>query len=78
MKNSKEFHRYIGQKWQSMEWVPPLINKKGELATANMEKTEVLNKFFALVFTGSLGIDFDLITLICINMFFTVIIDVSV
>ena len=50
----KEFYRYIGQKWQSREWIPPLINEKGELATANMEKTEVLNELLALVFTSSL------------------------
>ena len=35
------------------ESVPPLINEKGELATTGMEKAEVLNEFFALIFTGS-------------------------
>ena len=33
--------------------VSPLINEKGELATTNMEKDEVLCEFFASVFTGS-------------------------
>lgn len=30
----------------------PLINEKLELASTDMEKTEVLSKFSALVFTG--------------------------
>ena len=33
--------------------VPPLINEKGELATADMQKAEVLSDFFASVSTGS-------------------------
>ncbi|KFZ48070.1 hypothetical protein N321_02745, partial [Antrostomus carolinensis] len=54
MKNIKKgFFRYIGQKRQARESVPPLINEKGELASINLERAEVLNKFFASVFTGS-------------------------
>ena len=30
-----------------------MVNEKGELATTGMEKAEVLNEFFALIFTGS-------------------------
>lgn len=30
-----------------------LINEKGKLAAADMEKAEILNKFFASVFTAS-------------------------
>ena len=38
---------------QALESILPLINEKGELATTDMEKAEVLNEFFASVFTGS-------------------------
>ena len=41
------------QERQAIESVPPLVNEKGELATTYTEKAEVLNEFFALVFTGS-------------------------
>jgi len=32
----------------------PLISKTGKLATTDQGKAEVLNNFFALVFTGNL------------------------
>jgi len=44
---------YTGQKRQAKESVSPLLNEKGELAATDMEKDEVLNEFFASVFTGS-------------------------
>ncbi|KFV09259.1 hypothetical protein N339_03103, partial [Pterocles gutturalis] len=50
--NKKGFYRYIGRRRQSKESVPPLINEKGELASSDMEKAEVLSKCFASVFTG--------------------------
>lgn len=50
--NRKGFHRYIGQKRRAKEIVPPVINEKGELTTADMQKAEVLSKLFASVFTG--------------------------
>ena len=34
------------------EFVLPVINEKGALASADMEKAEALNRFFASVFTG--------------------------
>ena len=38
VKNKKKrFYRYIGQKRQVGESVPPLLNEKGELATPNRE-----------------------------------------
>jgi len=37
------------------ESVPPLMSETGELATADEEKAEVLNNFFASVFTGNLS-----------------------
>jgi len=33
--------------------VSPLINEKGEVAIVDTEKAEILNMFFALVFTGN-------------------------
>ena len=51
--NMKMFYRYIGQKRQVKASVPPLVNVKGKLASMDEEKAEVLNEFFALVFTGS-------------------------
>lgn len=53
MNNKKGFYRNNGQKIQARESVPPLIDKKGDLVTAGMEEPEVLNNFFALVFTVS-------------------------
>ena len=44
---------YIGQERQYKGSVRPLINEKGKLATTDMEKAEVLNEFFASVFTVS-------------------------
>jgi len=51
--NKKGFYRYIWQKRQAKDGVPPLINEKGELAIAYMGKAEVLTELFASVFTGS-------------------------
>src|SRR5699024_1111013 len=50
--NKKTFYKYIGQKRQAKTCVLSLVNIKGELASADEEKAEVLNELFALVFTG--------------------------
>ena len=50
--NKKTFYRYIGQKRQAKMGVPTLVNLKGELASTDEEKAEVLNEFFTSVFTG--------------------------
>ena len=50
--NKKTFYRYIGQKRQAEMGIPSLVNLKGELASMDEEKAEVLNEFFASVFTG--------------------------
>ena len=50
--NKKTFYRYIGQKRQAEMGIPSLVNLKGELASTDKEKAEVLNEFFASVFTG--------------------------
>lgn len=45
--------RLTGQKKKAKESAPALISEKGELVATDMEKVEVLNEFFVLVFTGS-------------------------
>ncbi|GAB0199646.1 hypothetical protein GRJ2_002430000 [Grus japonensis] len=48
----KSFYRYVSDKRRTRENVGPLQNEMGELVTQDMEKAEVLNDFFASVFTG--------------------------
>ncbi|GAB0210106.1 mitochondrial enolase superfamily member 1 [Grus japonensis] len=50
--NKKSFYRYVSDKRRTMENVGPLRNETGDLVTQDMEKAEVLNDFFASVFTG--------------------------
>ena len=51
--NRKGFFRYMSRRRWIKESAPPLINEDGELASSGMKKAEVLNKYFASVFTGS-------------------------
>ncbi|GAB0183519.1 mitochondrial enolase superfamily member 1 [Grus japonensis] len=50
--NKKSFYRYISDKRKTRENVGPLRNEMGDLVTQDMEKGEVLNDFFASVFTS--------------------------
>ncbi|GAB0188852.1 mitochondrial enolase superfamily member 1 [Grus japonensis] len=50
--NKKSFYRYVSDKRRMRENVGPLRNETGDLVTQDMEKAEVLNDFFASVFTG--------------------------
>ncbi|GAB0187691.1 hypothetical protein GRJ2_001234400 [Grus japonensis] len=50
--NKKRFYRYVSDKRRMRENVGPLRNETGDLVTQDMEKAEVLNDFFASVFTG--------------------------
>ncbi|GAB0182166.1 hypothetical protein GRJ2_000681900 [Grus japonensis] len=50
--NKKSFYRYVSDKRRMRENVGPLQNEMGDLVTQDMEKAEVLNDFFASVFTG--------------------------
>ncbi|GAB0178330.1 mitochondrial enolase superfamily member 1 [Grus japonensis] len=50
--NKKSFYRYVSEKRRTRENVGPLWNEAGELVTQDMEKAEVLNDYFASVFTG--------------------------
>ncbi|KFQ42374.1 hypothetical protein N333_07813, partial [Nestor notabilis] len=49
--NRKGFYRYIANKRQTRDNVGPLQKLSGGLATLDLEKAEVLNDFFASVFT---------------------------
>ncbi|GAB0208866.1 mitochondrial enolase superfamily member 1 [Grus japonensis] len=50
--NKKSFYRYVSEKRRTRENVGPLQNETGDLFTQDMEKAEVLNDFFASVFTS--------------------------
>ncbi|GAB0204023.1 mitochondrial enolase superfamily member 1 [Grus japonensis] len=50
--NKKSFYWYVSEKRRTRENVGPLRNETGDLVTQDMEKAEVLNDFFASVFTG--------------------------
>jgi hypothetical protein len=50
-KNNRKFARYIKSKTKSRTTVGPLIDKDRKLVTGEKEMAEVLNKFFASVFT---------------------------
>ncbi|GAB0204324.1 mitochondrial enolase superfamily member 1 [Grus japonensis] len=50
--NKKSFYRYVSDKRRTRENVGPLRNEMGDLVTQDMEKAEVLNDFFASIFTG--------------------------
>ncbi|GAB0181454.1 hypothetical protein GRJ2_000610700 [Grus japonensis] len=49
--NKKSFYRYISDKRKTRENVGPLWNDTGSLVIRDMEKAEILNDFFASVFT---------------------------
>ncbi|KFV20004.1 hypothetical protein N340_00444, partial [Tauraco erythrolophus] len=49
--NKKGFYRYASDKKRSRENVGPLQKETGHLATQGAEKADVLNDFFASVFT---------------------------
>ncbi|XP_074451776.1 uncharacterized protein LOC141746694 [Larus michahellis] len=50
--NKKGFYKYIGSKRKTREVVGPLLNETGATVTEDAEKTELLNAFFASVFTA--------------------------
>ncbi|GAB0187062.1 mitochondrial enolase superfamily member 1 [Grus japonensis] len=50
--NKTSFYRYVSDKRRMRENVGSLWNETGDLVTQDMEKAEVLNDFFASVFTG--------------------------
>ncbi|CAM4690923.1 unnamed protein product [Lepidochelys kempii] len=53
--NKKCFFRYVGNKKKAKESVGPLLNEGGNLVTEDVEKANVLNAFFASVFTNKVS-----------------------
>ncbi|CAM4672926.1 unnamed protein product [Lepidochelys kempii] len=51
----KSFFRYVGNKKKAKESVGPLLNEGGNLVTEEVEKANVLNAFFASVFTNKVS-----------------------
>ncbi|CAM4592414.1 unnamed protein product [Caretta caretta] len=51
----KGFFRYVGNKKKAKESVGPLLNEGGNLVTEDVEKANVLNAFFASVFTNKVS-----------------------
>ena len=50
--NRRGFYKYIGSKRKTREVVGPLLNETGAMVTEDAEKAELLNAFFASVFTA--------------------------
>ncbi|CAM4604369.1 unnamed protein product [Caretta caretta] len=53
--NKKGFFRYVSNKKKVKESVGPLLNEGGNLVTKDVEKANVLNAFFAFVFTNKVS-----------------------
>ena len=53
--NKKGFYKYLSNKRKIRERVGPLLNGGGNLVTDDMEKAEVFDAFFTLVFSGKIS-----------------------
>jgi len=53
--NKKGFFKYISRKWKTRENVGLLLNEVSALVTEDTEKEDLLNTFFASVFTAKAG-----------------------
>jgi len=52
VRNKKGFFNYISSKWKTGDNVGPLLNEVGVLVTEDAQKAELLNAFFASVFSA--------------------------
>ena len=55
-KDSKSFFRYVRTKSGTKDKIGPLKDNDGNLLTSNEDMSELLNRFFASVFTQELGV----------------------
>jgi len=53
--NKKGFFNYISSKWKTRDNVGPLLNEVSVLVTEDAERAELLNAFFASVFSTKAG-----------------------
>jgi len=53
--NKKSFFKYISSKWKTRDNVGLLLNKVGVLVMEDTEKAQLLNAFFASVFSAKAG-----------------------
>ena len=53
--NKRGFYKYVHDKRKTSENVGPLLNGARDLVTEDIEEAEVLNSFFASVFTSKTG-----------------------
>jgi len=53
--NKKLFYKYINNKKRAKENLHPLLDEGGNIATKDEAKAEVLNAFFASVFSSQTG-----------------------